>query len=425
MSHVVSDSLYRNSSFLILNSVLVAALGFLFWTIAARHFPASAVGTTTTVISAITYAAMVGTLGLPNTVIRFLAQDSDPVRFLATVGAVTACAGAVVGLVWCAIPGHLGIPLSSVAGDWSMTPIIVAAVALGSVGAVAEAAIIALRTSKWVVVEIGAGSLVKLLGLPLAVGLGAAGLFGLFFASLLTSAIVSIGLLVREIGGPRRRWLRGVDLTAIGHVRSFAAANHLAALVSLLPGTVVRVVVLSQLGARDAAFLAMPLMIVALLKVIPAMASQSLFAEAAADEGSLVPQTRRTLRGIYSSLIPAVVAVLVFARPLLSIFGSDYAAAGTLCLQLLALSALPGGFNYVADTVLNARRLVGDYVFVNIVGSACAIGFPIAFVGHGLTGIGFGWLLGQLGYSAIAAATLLRRRSTASNRPGREEPGSP
>ena len=179
---------------------------------------------------------------------------------------------------------------------------------------------------------------------------------------------------------------------------------------SMLPGTIVRVMVLARLGASAAAYLAMPLMIIAVVKVIPATASQSLFAEAAADEASLGTHTRRTLRGIYVVLAPSVIALIVFARPLLSIFGPDYADQGTRCLQLLALSCGVTGISYVADTVLNARRRVGDYVFVNVVGALFAIGLPVAFVDHGLTGVGLGWLLGQIGYCAVSMATLIRRR---------------
>ena len=271
---------------------------------------------------------------------------------------------------------------------------------------VAQAAIIALRKSKWVVVENTAGSLVKLLALPLAIGYGAVGLFGLYFSALAVAAFVSIVVVRHEVGGSLRRWLRSVDLGALTHCRSFAAGNHLAALVALLPTTVLPIVVLDRLGARQAAFFAMPLMIVALLNVIPSMASQSLFAEASADEASLHAQTRRTLLGVYALLVPGVIVLCLLAHPVLSIFGVDYARNGTRCLQLLALSGLFAGFNYVADAVLNARKQVRSYVFLNTAGTACAIGFPVAFLGHGLTGIGFGWLLGQVGYSLLALATL-------------------
>jgi O-antigen/teichoic acid export membrane protein len=411
VSGAINDSLLRNSSFLILNSVIVSALGFAFWTAAARFFPASAVGTTTTVISAVTYASMVGTLGLPNTVIRFLARDSDPVRLLTATGAVAAGAGALVGLIWYCIPGHLGIPLSSVGSGWITAPVVIVVVALGSLGAVAQSAIIALRKSKWVVVENGIASVVKLAALPLAIGFASAGLFGLFLASVAVSTVASIVIIVRVVDAPRDHWMRPVELGALHHTRSFAAGNHVAALASQLPGTVLRIVVLAQLGAQDAAYLAMPLMIVALLKIIPSTAAQSLFAEAAADEASLGRLARRTLRGIYAVLLPAIVGLVVLAGPILSIFGPDYAAAGTRCLQLLALSGLFAGFNYVADTIFNARRMVRAYVFLNIVGSIFAIGFPVALLGFGLTGVGVGWLLGQVAYAAVALAMLgwLRR----------------
>lgn len=421
VSVAVNDSLYRNSSLLMVNSVLVSALGFVFWAAAARFFTASAVGTTTTVITAVAFAGMVGTLGLPNTVIRFLARASDPVALLATIGAVATAGGALVGVLWIAVPGNFGIPLSSVAPGWATTPVIVGLIALGSLGAVAEAAIIALRQSKWVVVENGAGSLTKLLAMPLAVGFGAAGLFGLFCASVVVSTATSLVIVVRVVGGQRRQWRHGVDLRAISHIRTFAAANHVAALASMLPGTVVRIAVLSRFGAREAAYLAMPLMLIALLKVIPSTASQSLFAEAAADEASLGRQARRTLGGIYAVLIPAVVAMIVLARPVLSIFGADYADAGTRCLQLLALSGVFAGFNYVADTILNAQRRITAYVFVNIIGSVFAIGLPLALLDHGLTGVGLGWLLGQIGYCGVAIAALVwPRRGESGSRPPSE-----
>jgi O-antigen/teichoic acid export membrane protein len=146
------------------------------------------------------------------------------------------------------------------------------------------------------------------------------------------------------------------------------------------------------------------------------MASQSLFAEASAEESSLGAHTRRTLIGVYAVLVPGVIALALLAGPVLSIFGPDYARNGTRCLQLLALSGLFAGFNYVADVVLNARKLVKRYVFLNAAGTACAIGFPVAFMGYGLTGVGVGWLIGQIGYSLLALATLASARPGATAR---------
>ena len=411
VSTAVNDSLYRNSSFLILNTAITAALGFVFWALASRFFPPSAVGTASTVVSALTFAVMAGTLGLPNAVIRFLASERYKVPFLATVGAVAAGSGALLGGLWCAVPGHFGVPLSRVAPGLWMVPAIVAVTALGSVGVVAQSAIIALRKSKWVVVENTAGSVVKLVLLPLGIGFGAAGLFGLYFVAVAVATGASLVILRHEVGGSVAAWARSIDLRCLHHCRSFAAGNHVAALVALLPTTVLPIIVLDQLGSRQAAFFAMPLMIVALLNVIPSMASQSLFAEVSADGPALAAHTRRTLVGVYALLVPGVLALCVLAAPVLSIFGPEYARNGTRCLQLLALSGLFAGFNYVADVILNARKQVRRYVFLNTAGTVCAIALPVAFIRHGLTGVGFGWLLGQVGYSLLALVTLTRGRA--------------
>ena len=406
IASLAGDSLYRNSSFLLFNSLIVSAFGFLFWTLGAHYFSADAVGTTTTVIAGVTYAGMVGTLGLPNAMIRFLAGAPDPGRLIATAGASAAAAGALVGAAWLLVPGHLGFPLDDVVPHWTGLPIVTAVVALASLGAVLESAIIARRESKWVVVENGAASVVKLVAMPLAVGFGAAGLFGLFAASLVASTITSVVLLGRILGSSPTRWYTGLDVGELRRVRTFAAGNHLAALVSMLPGTVVRIVVLASLGSTEAGHLAMPLLIIGLLKFIPSTAAQSLFAEASADEASLGRQARRALRAIYIVLVPSILLLVVAARPVLSVFGRDYADAGTTALRLLALSGVFAGFNYVADTVLNARRDMAQYVFVNVVGSVSAIAGPVLLVGHGLAGVGLGWLLGQAGYAVVAGATL-------------------
>ena len=116
---------------------------------------------------------------------------------------------------------------------------------------------------------------------------------------------------------------------------------------------------------------------------------------------------------MYAVLIPGVIALCIFAGPVLSIFGADYAREGTRCLQLLAVSGVFAGFNYVADAVLNARKQVKRYVFLNTAGTVCAIGFPVAFMGYGLTGVGVGWLVGQIGYSVLAVVTLFASRSLA------------
>ncbi|MDP3727885.1 MAG: hypothetical protein Q8R18_00380, partial [bacterium] len=51
------ESLYRNSFYLIFNSILMALFGFVFWTLAAKQFSSEDVGLATAVISAVSLVA--------------------------------------------------------------------------------------------------------------------------------------------------------------------------------------------------------------------------------------------------------------------------------------------------------------------------------------------------------------------------------
>ena len=70
-----SDNLYRNSIYLILNSAIMALLGFFFWTIAARNFSSYDVGLATTVISAINLIMLFSMLGFNISFLKYLPKE--------------------------------------------------------------------------------------------------------------------------------------------------------------------------------------------------------------------------------------------------------------------------------------------------------------------------------------------------------------
>jgi len=65
-------SFYRNAVYLMLSSGVTAALGFVFWILAARFYSASDVGLASAIISAAGLLALLSTLGLNYGLIRFL-----------------------------------------------------------------------------------------------------------------------------------------------------------------------------------------------------------------------------------------------------------------------------------------------------------------------------------------------------------------
>ena len=70
-------SLYRNTIYLLSNSVILAATGFFFWVAAARLYSTEYVGLASAIISAAGLLALISTLGLDFALIRFLSGKEN------------------------------------------------------------------------------------------------------------------------------------------------------------------------------------------------------------------------------------------------------------------------------------------------------------------------------------------------------------
>jgi len=66
-----NEPLYRNSLYLIFNSLIMALFGFVFWSIAAKQFSSEDVGLATAVISAVSLVANLSLLGFNVSILKF------------------------------------------------------------------------------------------------------------------------------------------------------------------------------------------------------------------------------------------------------------------------------------------------------------------------------------------------------------------
>jgi len=75
-NHLASDSLYRNSIYLMLSMGVMSFFGFFFWIINARLFTPDQVGIGTTLISLMTLISSFSLLGLGNSLIKYLPMSA-------------------------------------------------------------------------------------------------------------------------------------------------------------------------------------------------------------------------------------------------------------------------------------------------------------------------------------------------------------
>ncbi|HYY18271.1 MAG TPA: hypothetical protein VE864_05465, partial [Streptosporangiaceae bacterium] len=90
---IVNDALYRGSFYLLLNTAITSAIGFVFWTLAAHTYSAAAVGVFSSVTAGTGLLAAIAAVGLPITMTRHIAGADNPRRLVLAAVTIIATAG--------------------------------------------------------------------------------------------------------------------------------------------------------------------------------------------------------------------------------------------------------------------------------------------------------------------------------------------
>jgi O-antigen/teichoic acid export membrane protein len=402
------DRLYRTSVLLVADNLLLGALGGLFVLIATHVWEPRSIGVVSAIGGSVGLLVLAASLGLPATIVAYLAGEPDQalmVRgalFISIPVAMVLLAG-----LWL-LPGHAGVPLTElgVSTPWAVA-LVVAFVISNLISTMIDPAILARQEVSWTVGKDLTSMLVRFVALIFLVGSGTVGYFGVAVIYVSFGALVDLVLFRWRLSrAPRPR--ASLGLRAIRSHASFAAGSQIAVLVSMLPTSLLPVIVLSRLGAASAAYVAIPMAVLALLTVVPSMTAQSLFAEMSAHPEEVVEPVRKALRGVYMVTLPLAVVTIVVAPALLNLFGHGYSVEGRDLLRWGAASSVFFCLNYVSDIILLARKLVRAYLVANVVGAGFVLLSLFLGVRHGLGSLGLAWFIGQGCYCTVSCIVLTR-----------------
>ena len=410
------EPMRRSAYALIAGTGLTSLLGIVFWLLAARLLPAEAVGTGTALISAMTFLATLSTLGLRNSLVRFLAPAGASARRL-IVSCYLLCTSAAI---LSAVVFVIGQPFWASKLDFLHQNRLIAlafviATAVWVLFVLEDHVLIGLRRSGWVPVNNGIYSGVKIALLPAVVSGGA---YALLAAYALPAApiVVVVTVFVLWLAGHRTEAPEPAEKLRIAPLIGFAAADHSSTLLWLATTELLTLVVLQEAGAAASAYYFMSFTIAYSLYLITSNVGSALVAEAARYPQRAASLARDALRHATLLVLPLAV-VGVFLTPFgLGLLGQDYATNGTVLLRLLLVSAVPQA---VIGIALGAARVRRDNRMILVVYAAQAIGVfggtVLTIDRWGLTGVGLAWLVTQ---TTVALVLLLtKRHGSASRRP--------
>ena len=391
----LASRLFVNSLYLMINSAAGAALGAVFWVLAARLHDSEDVGLGSALVSAAGLLAFLAGLGLGTGLIRFLpgtgARRGELINSCFTISGVAAIALSLVFLA--------GLPLWSpalrfVRGDPLFAAAFVAGVAAIAVSSLLSDTFVALRRAKFSLIL---GLCMALVRLVAVLALGAFFQSGGIFAAWGVAAGIGVALSV-FLFLPRLQlgyWPRPmIRRQASNEMVRFSFANYVSTGLWNAPTWVLPLIIVNTLGGEANAYFYVAWGLAALLFAIPTATSISLFAEGSHQRDLLARDVRRSLKFIAVLLVPAVALMVLAGSRLLLLFGHDYSSKGTHLLWVLAPSSLAVGVNVVYLAIARVEDRLKDILLLSAAVSGGTLLLSYLLVDPlGIIGAGLAWLI--------------------------------
>jgi O-antigen/teichoic acid export membrane protein len=179
-------------------------------------------------------------------------------------------------------------------------------------------------------------------------------------------------------------------------VRRYALGDYVGSVFDLASISLLPLLVTHWAGPVENAYFYQSWIIAYTLILVANNTSRALTVEAAKEHAQLRSYGRVVFMHTLKLLTPAVVAMVILAPLLLSVFGAEYAAGGTLTLRILALAAIPHTVVLLALVTARLQHRMREVVAIQSATAIIVLGTALALVGgYGGTGAAVGWLAGQ------------------------------
>jgi len=391
---IMNDSLYRNSVYLMLGTLIMSILGFVFWMIGARLFTTEQVGLATTIISAMNLITSFSLLGLGTGLIRYLPTAEDKDKKINTGFSLVAIVTIMISALFLIFIRTFSPKLIFVHDNIILAFAFIFFMVFFSWNSLIDSVFIAYRSAKFILLKNTIFSSLKILLLFAFVWLGAYGIFTSWMISMIIGFLAVYLVLIYKFDYKPNFVFYDSIIKKIG---KYSFGNYVAGFIGGLPTLLLPLLILNKLGAETSAYYYMAMMIAALLFVIPSATSNSLFAEGSHNEKHLKVQIKKAVKIISLILIPGILITIFLGKYILLLFGHQYSVEGFRFLQIIALSGVFIGINSIFGTLLRVKKKIKSLIFISIFNAILILGLSYLFMnnGLGLLGIGYAWLIGQ------------------------------
>jgi O-antigen/teichoic acid export membrane protein len=190
----------------------------------------------------------------------------------------------------------------------------------------------------------------------------------------------------------------------------FAAGHQVVAVTAAIPDSLVSLLVLAFMPGAANAYYYAAWAVSFSFRLLAVNMSNALIVEGALAESKVRSLVRQLSRLAFVVVVPLVVVVVAFADQIMAAFGPQYTQAADL-LRLFAVALIPFTIVNFVIAVERIQERAGRALLIAGASTLVTIALDLWLIPSiGLTGAGWGWLIGQTLGAAIALTLTLRPR---------------
>lgn len=388
-----SNILLRNSLYPILATAVGAGCGFLFWIFSARLFSPQEVGLAATLVSIVSVLGVFSLIGYDSSTIRFLDHTENKDAVIST-GLISIVLSSLLlsGGFLLSIPFILP-SLGFISQQVSTASLFMLFTTMTALNIYTDAVFLAYRHTVYTFIVTSVFSVVKI-ALPFAfIGFGTFGVFSAASVSQIIGFVLSGAILMRTFDYHPHFIF---DTQVIARFWKYSAGNYVADFFSFLPLALLPILITNMLGAKQAAYYYVVMMISGFLYIIPASSMRSLFAEGAHDEKSIPKNIRESLKTTALFLIPFILILLVGGKFILNLFGTEYSTSGITFLFITVLASVLVSIFVLYGSLFRLANSISSLLIRNSTYAGGTLLFAYLLMPYGLPGVGVALVIGYL-----------------------------
>lgn len=403
--HFMTDSLYKNSIYLMLSTAVQSFFGFFFWIIVAHLYNPEEVGISTTLISVMTLIGGFSTLGFNVGLVRYLPNSKEKNEKINSSFFITILASVLISIIFITGLKTFSPKLIFLQTNLLDMVLFVLFASTLSVNTLIESVFIAYRSAKYTLLKNTVLSIVKVIFPVFLLVFSAYGIFeSVGFANIIAFGL-SVGILMYNF---KYQPKISINLPIVKKIGSYSFANYIAVFLNTLPQMLLPLIIINKLGAKESAYFYIAMMIANLIFIIPIAISQSLFAEGTYDGNLLKKLVFKAFKITLIILLPTVLIIVIFGDYILLAFGKQYSSDAFKLMQLFAISSLFLSMSNISSTILRIKNKLIELIGLGLFSAGLILILSYLYIGRGLLEVGYVWLFSQILVALICLFILLK-----------------